>query len=230
MDKAEERLREEFNIWADAGRGSGLEHGHIDVTIQIIDMMPLGPADRVLDLGCGTGWATRLLGMRVPKGEAIGIDISDSMITRAASSANNPLNIRFEVTHARKLPFPDKYFHHALSIESLYYYPDMLAALKELARVLEVGGQFYAMVNLYEENKPSHQWVEKLSVPVHLLSAADYRMHFEAAGFGDVRDFRVHDRRGFDELKDSSGYSTPEETKQSLEAGSLVIVGTRLSD
>jgi ubiquinone/menaquinone biosynthesis C-methylase UbiE len=230
MDKAEERLREEFNSWAEAGRGTGLEQNHIDVTLQIIDQMPLKPTDRVLDLGCGTGWATRLLGMRVPKGEAIGIDISDAMIARAAASANNPLNVRFEVTHARKLPFPDKYFHHALSIESLYYYPDMLAALKELARVLEVGGQFYAMVNLYEENQASHSWVDKLAVPVHLLSAADYCMHFEAAGFGNVRDFRVHDRRAIEELQDTSGFSTTEQAKQSAEAGSLVIVGTKMSE
>src|SRR5437870_6919563 len=102
MEKAEERLREEFNSWAETGRGEGLERGHIDVTLQILDMMSLSPTDSVLDLGCGTGWATRLLAARVPKGEAIGIDISDSMIARALAAANNPLHARFEVTHARK--------------------------------------------------------------------------------------------------------------------------------
>src|SRR5687767_13498018 len=117
MEKPEERLREEFNSWAEAGRATGLEHSHIDVTLQIIDMMPLEPTDTVLDLGCGTGWATRLLALKVPKGEAVGIDISDAMIARAAATANNPLHAHFEVSRAGKLPFPDRYFNNSLSVE-----------------------------------------------------------------------------------------------------------------
>ena len=54
---ADKKLQEEFNQWAAAGRGDEMEHHHSDITQQTIALMNLEPSDRVLDLGCGTGWA-----------------------------------------------------------------------------------------------------------------------------------------------------------------------------
>jgi len=42
----EEKLRQEFNRWASAGRGEGMIEGHIDVAEQIIDMMQKQASDR----------------------------------------------------------------------------------------------------------------------------------------------------------------------------------------
>ena len=57
----DEQLRTEFNEWARAGKGESMELGHRPVGEQAIARMNV-PADaRVLDVGCGSGWATRLL-------------------------------------------------------------------------------------------------------------------------------------------------------------------------
>ena len=60
--------------------------------------------------------------------------------------------------------------------------PTFPAALKEIRRVLQPGGRFVTVVDLYQENKPSHQWVDHLKVPVQLLSEAEYRSLFEQCG------------------------------------------------
>jgi ubiquinone/menaquinone biosynthesis C-methylase UbiE len=91
-------------------------------------------------------------------------------------------NIEFQVASAEKLPFADGEFSHAFSMESLYYYADIPQALREIARVLNTGGHFSCVVDLYEESKPSHQWIEQLKVPVQLLSTAQYRSLFKEAG------------------------------------------------
>ncbi len=226
MEKREERLRQEFNAWAMDARGAGLEDGHIDVTRQIIEMMPLQPQSYVLDLGCGMGWATRLLATRVTQGHAIGIDISDQMIAQA-KAVNPPPNVDFQVASASTLPFSDNYFDYVLSVESLYYYPDLLVALKEVVRVLKPQGQFYAMVNLYQENTASHHWVEKLAVPVHLLSAPEYCELFCEAGFEKVSDLRVYDQRELLSLTQTTGFDTPQRAQTGQLAGSLVITGSK---
>jgi len=223
----EDELRHEFNRWASAGRGEGMIEGHIDVTEQIIDRMQIQASDRLLDLGCGIGWATRLLAERAPEGSATGVDISNEMIDRARSHHHNPPNVSFVSSPASSLPFKDNYFDKALSIESLYYYPDPLAALREVFRVLIGGGRVFFMVNLYAENQGSHHWVEKLAVPVHLLSEAQYRSIFTDVGFREVATYRVHDRRPLEALLKPNSFDTLDQVEQGLVAGSLLITGQK---
>ena len=60
-DTPDERLQQEFNRWAAEGEGPKMERHHLDITEKTIRRMQLRPGERVLDLGCGSGWATRLL-------------------------------------------------------------------------------------------------------------------------------------------------------------------------
>ena len=57
----DERLQQEFNRWAEQGEGETMELHHLNITEKTIRRMDLRPGERVLDLGCGAGWATRLL-------------------------------------------------------------------------------------------------------------------------------------------------------------------------
>jgi len=68
----DERLRLEFNDWARAGRGEGMEKGHRPVGEQAIDLMAIPSEARVLDVGCGSGWATRLLAEKARESECAG--------------------------------------------------------------------------------------------------------------------------------------------------------------
>jgi ubiquinone/menaquinone biosynthesis C-methylase UbiE len=55
---ADQKLQQEFNQWAAAGRGDEMEDHHSDITDQTIALMNIQPSDRILDLGCGTGWGS----------------------------------------------------------------------------------------------------------------------------------------------------------------------------
>lgn len=188
---ADEQLRVEFNEWARTGKGDSMERGHRPVGEQAIARLRVSPEANVLDVGCGSGWAARLLAQAA--GHVIGIDVSDEMIRVAREQSTNFANVEYQVASAENLPFPDNTFTHAFSMESLYYYAHIGKALREIARVLQPGGSFVTVVDLYQENLPSHQWIETLKVPVQLLSTAEYRSLFEAAGLIKVRDERLFD-------------------------------------
>src|SRR5438270_11413949 len=49
----DEQLKNEFNQWAEQGRGEEMEKHHISIAEQTIALMGLKEGDRVLDLGCG---------------------------------------------------------------------------------------------------------------------------------------------------------------------------------
>ena len=117
----DERLRLEFNDWAKAGKGPSMEKGHRPVGEQAIELMNIPSSARVLDVGCGSGWATRLMAEKAHGGRVVGIDISDEMIRLARESSATFPNVEFKIASAEKLPFDDAEFTHAFSMESLYY-------------------------------------------------------------------------------------------------------------
>ncbi len=84
-----EVLREEFNRWAEAGRGEEMEESHLPIVEPTLALMNLQPADRVLDVGCGSGWLVRRLAARVPNGSVMGIDVSDEMVRRAQAGSTS---------------------------------------------------------------------------------------------------------------------------------------------
>src|SRR5438477_6527508 len=93
----DEQLRTEFNEWARAGKGESMERGHRPVGEQAIARMRVNPEARVLDVGCGSGWATRLLADYASNGRVTGIDISDEMVELARESSQSHANVDYEV-------------------------------------------------------------------------------------------------------------------------------------
>jgi ubiquinone/menaquinone biosynthesis C-methylase UbiE len=221
----DERLRLEFNDWARAGRGEGMEKGHRPVGEQAITLMAIPGDARVLDVGCGSGWATRLLAEKACDGRVMGIDIADEMISLARETSRSFSNVEFQVASAEKLPFGDEEFTHAFSMESLYYYADIPGALREIKRVLEPGGLFVTVVDLYQENLPSHQWVDQLNVPVQLLSTADYCSLFERAGFVKVHQRRLYDPAPIPDPYNGGSFKSREEYVIYKQSGSLMLSG-----
>ncbi len=221
----DDQLRTEFNEWARAGKGESMEKGHGPVGTQAIQLMRV-PADaRVLDVGCGSGWATRLLASHAINGQVTGIDISDEMIRLARESSAAFPNADFEVASAEQLPFTDSEFTHAFSMESLYYYENISEAVTEIHRVLRPGGLFVAVMDLYWESEATHQWIETLKVPVELLSVEDYRGLFVDAGFINIRDQRLFDPTPIPDDYTGGSFKSRADFEEYRRAGSLMVSG-----
>jgi ubiquinone/menaquinone biosynthesis C-methylase UbiE len=121
----DERLQQEFNRWADDGEGAKMERHHLDITEKTMRRMDLRPGERILDLGCGSGWATRMLARMVGEephgsGKVVGIDISDEMIRQARAASKEFDNVMFVVGSAAQIPWEENFFDKVLSVESWF--------------------------------------------------------------------------------------------------------------
>jgi ubiquinone/menaquinone biosynthesis C-methylase UbiE len=223
--QADRKLQEEFNQWATAGRGDEMEDHHSDITEQTLAFMELQRSDRVLDLGCGTGWASRRLA-RVA-GEVVGLDVADEMLRRAEQASSGFGNIRYVWGSAEKIPAPDNHFTKVLSVESFYYYADQGKALDELRRVLAPGGKLFILINLYKDNHYSLRWVSELKVPVQALSEAEYLALLERHGFKNAQARRIPDRSPSPDVYSGKWFKNAGELKDFKRIGALLLIGTK---
>jgi ubiquinone/menaquinone biosynthesis C-methylase UbiE len=227
----DERMRREFNEWAEAGRGEEMENHHISITQQTLALMKLKPGERVLDLGCGAGWASRLLAQTVGGGErpgqVVGLDVSDEMIRRARANSTQYDNILFVVGSAQQIPWQEDFFDKVLSVESFYYYGDQGRALDELRRVMALKGELYILINLYKDNHYSLRWVEELKVPVQVKSEQEYAAMLKAHGYEDVRAERIPDLSPTPEEYSGKWFENAAELRDFKRIGALLLIGRK---
>ncbi|MFC4531540.1 class I SAM-dependent methyltransferase [Sphaerisporangium dianthi] len=98
--------------------------------------------DRVLDVGCGTGYLSRVLAPVVtPTGHVTGLDPSPAMVEYARRRA--PGNCDYVVGEGQDLPFPDASFDLVVSSLAVHHIPAgaRAAAMSEMFRVLRPGGR-----------------------------------------------------------------------------------------
>lgn len=134
----EQALRVEFNRWAQEGRGDEMERHHVPITEPVLHMMDLRPGERVLDLGCGAGWATRMLARLVASektngsndGLVVGVDIADEMIRRAQETSRDFRNIRYLTGSAEQIPWQSDFFDKVLSVNRSTTIPTRIEPLR----------------------------------------------------------------------------------------------------
>jgi len=225
--QADQKLQQEFNQWAAAGRGDEMESHHSDITEQTLALMDIKPTDRILDLGCGTGWASRRLARLATAGEVVGIDVADVMLRRAADESADVPNVRYVWGSAEKIPSPDASFTKVLSVESFYYYADQGKALDELHRVMAHDSRLFILINLYKDNHYSLRWVSELKVPVQALSEAEYIALLQEHGFSNVQARRIPDRSPTPETYSGKWFKNAEELRDFKRIGALLLIATR---
>jgi ubiquinone/menaquinone biosynthesis C-methylase UbiE len=109
-----------------------------------IELLGLRENERVLEIGFGPGVAIDLLARSAPDVRITGIDPSSEMVRQArkrnaAAIARNAVDLR--QGSADDLPFDDDSFDAALAINSMQAWPDAMAGLREVCRVVRPGGR-----------------------------------------------------------------------------------------
>jgi ubiquinone/menaquinone biosynthesis C-methylase UbiE len=112
-----------------------------DETIVTWFPMDLQAGDTFLDLGCGLGYACKLV---APKVETyIGVDWSQAILNTAVTRNNHHPNAFFYRNDGHRVPFLGGMFDHVISEQMFYHVPKatILGYLSEINRVLKPGGQ-----------------------------------------------------------------------------------------
>ncbi len=108
-----------------------------------VSLLDIGRDDRILEVGCGPGALIQALSARATEGVVVSVDLSPIMLQQAARRNAEGIRegrVRLQVGSAMALPFEEASFDTALSANSLPFWPDQEAGVKEMRRVLKPGG------------------------------------------------------------------------------------------
>ena len=128
------------------GRLGGLVMARMnaDCGAWVVELLEVGPTDRMLEVGFGPGVVVQHLSQLVSAGHVAGVDASQVMVKQArARNATSIRDGRVELRYGlvEALPFDDGCFDKALAINSLQLWPDAIAGLCEIRRVMKSGGR-----------------------------------------------------------------------------------------
>ena len=122
----------------------GIESAHRTLA----DQAELESAERVLEIGCGTGNLALLVKRLRPHVEVVGLDPDPKAIARASRKARRAgLTLNLDRGFADQLPYPDGSFDRVLS-SLMFHHLDAglrVASLREVLRVLRPGGSLHLM-------------------------------------------------------------------------------------
>jgi ubiquinone/menaquinone biosynthesis C-methylase UbiE len=104
----------------------------------LVDLADVAVGHSVLDAACGTGIVARTAADRVgPTGRVIGLDLNPAMLTVAGRVRPD---IEWRQGDVAALPFADESFDVVLCQMALMFFPDAVAALREMGRVAKAEG------------------------------------------------------------------------------------------
>jgi len=109
----------------------------------LVEFSDLRAGERVVDIGCGTGSASRYAAeITGSSGKVTGIDVNPGMITVAQSlPVAQGAPIEWRTTDVAVLPLADKSVDVVLCAQSLQFLPEKEAGLSEMQRVLRADGR-----------------------------------------------------------------------------------------
>ncbi len=194
LDDRERASQSFFDRWArtyDRSRISSWFQYTQELTIRTLD---LKPDSWVLDVGCGTGYATRRIVAVASHGRACGVDISPAMVDAARRGTPPELaaQVEFRQANSAELPYDNATFTHLICTNSFHHYPDPMRVLAEMKRVLRSGGQLAIFENAPDLSWYTWAWDRLLRVfekegHVRYYPSAELGRMIRDAGFAHVR-------------------------------------------
>ncbi|XXM72447.1 class I SAM-dependent methyltransferase [Lysinibacillus sphaericus] len=138
--------------------GEKMIRQHQPETLWTIENLKLQQNERVLEVGCGAGFALKQISSMNGTHHITGLDLSDTLIHSAVLRNKKAIRqdrMKLVPGRVEELPFPDEQYSAVFSIHSVYFWEDLFSSFREIHRVMEPGGR--VMITLCD-GKDGEEW------------------------------------------------------------------------
>jgi SAM-dependent methyltransferase len=168
-----------------------MNRSHVGLTTWGLSRIPIQKDFTILDVGCGGGQTIATLATLAVAGKVYGVDYSSASIavarkTNARLIEQSRVDIR--IGSVSKLPFDANMFDVITAIETHYYWPDLATDLKEILRVLKLGGSLVIVAEAYRGRRMDwlYRPAMRLLQATSYLTIAEHQQVLVDAGYSPV--------------------------------------------
>lgn len=123
---------------------AGLNATNAGLYSAAIRRMRLSPHERLLEIGFGNGREIERFRAVAEDLDYHGVDISETMVAEASALHADAIRegrVTLRLASSAQLPYTDGYFDEALTLNTIYFWPEPRVDLSELRRVIRQGGR-----------------------------------------------------------------------------------------
>lgn len=172
--------------------GEKMVRQHKTETNWTLQQMNIHQGDKILELGCGAGYAIKLIFEKNLAEEIVGLDISPTIIRSARirnKKAINEKRVKLIQANFNKLPFHNENFNTVFSIQTIYFWTDIPKTISEIFRVLMPKG---VIILTFSDGKDDETWESIRGITENQVIPS-----MKKAGYRDVTFVRGPDSRGY---------------------------------
>lgn len=138
------QLRQPSGLFGEIVMGNLLNKGNEKINYLAVELLDIQPTDRVLDIGFGGGVTIEKMLETIDTGKIYGVDFTQVMVAQAKRKFKDSIEsdqVSIEFADVRQLPFDDNTFDKICTVNTIYFWEDPLASLREIKRVMKSSGR-----------------------------------------------------------------------------------------
>ena len=167
---------------------------HSKMTDWALAKLAVENGSTVLDVGCGGGRTVNKLAGMASTGKVFGVDFSEESVATSRRTNEKLIGLgRVEIVHGTvsALPFAEGFFDLVTAVETYYFWPDLVADMREISRVLKPGGQRAVIAEAYKGGRNDAKFQQLLRAASHehgmnYLSAEELDETLAKVGFEKI--------------------------------------------
>jgi len=166
-----------------------MNSGHAKLASWGFSHLHVNANSHILDIGCGGGANIAKMLKDSPGSIVDGIDYSEESVAFSQKINAFELGKRCNIRQGDVscLPYSDRSLNLVTAFETIYFWPDLDAAFKEIKRVLKPGGTFFVCCEL--ENPDNTTWTDRID-GMTIYQGEDVKKRLLQSGFQSADVYR----------------------------------------
>ncbi len=189
-----------------------MDHEHTPIALWSLENMEVKEDDVTLDIGCGSGLNIKRLYEKSPKAKSYGVDYSSTSVRKSIMMNRKDVdegNIVVEEADVLDMPFEDEQFNIITAFSTVFFWPDIINAFKEVKRVLKSGGKFFIVQGINGNNNCQPHGDKGNDEGAVFYNDQEFKNMLQEAGYSSVKCIirKVQENKKFVKTYNSEGYS-----------------------